>query len=188
MPRNIEYFIICVLGRIKIYREANIHAGLRNSTVSPKAIVENKNVLKIIFGNAFWEESVLGGCSMRKKGYKGRCEKKNLSKSMDVCRSYDAIQSVYADILQQDENIQEIRCNVLLDGLSEGDYTSDFVCIRKDDEWMVRECVFRKFLTKPMTVRLLDTSREYWLRHGISDWGIVIDEERKSTEKSVIAT
>ena len=59
---------------------------------------------------------------MRKKGYKGRCEKKNLSKSMDVCRSYDAIQSVYADILQQDENIQEIRCNVLLDGLSEGDY------------------------------------------------------------------
>ena len=53
---------------------------------------------------------------------------------------------------------------------------------------MVRECVFRKFLTKPMTVRLLDTSREYWLRHGISDWGIVIDEERKSTEKSVIAT
>ena len=78
---------------------------------------------------------------MRKKGYKGRCEKKNLSKSMDVCRSYDAIQSVYADILQQDENIQEIRCNVLLDGLSEGDYTSDFVCIRKDGEWMVRECV-----------------------------------------------
>ena len=33
----------------------------------------------------------------------------------------EAIQSVYADILQQDENIQEIRCNVLLDGLSEGD-------------------------------------------------------------------
>ena len=125
---------------------------------------------------------------MRKKGYKGRCEKKNLSKSMDVCRSYDAIQSVYADILQQDENIQEIRCNVLLDGLSEGDYTSDFVCIRKDGEWMVRECVFRKFLTKPMTVRLLDTSREYWKTHGVSDWGIVIDEERKSTEKSVIAT
>ena len=79
---------------------------------------------------------------MRKKGYKGRCEKKNLSKSMDVCRSYDAIQSVYADILQQDENIQEIRCNVLLDGLSEGDYTSDFVCIRKDGEWMILKIDF----------------------------------------------
>lgn len=41
-------------------QEASIHAGLRNSTVSPKAIVENKNVLKIIFGKAFWEESVFG--------------------------------------------------------------------------------------------------------------------------------
>ena len=30
---------------------------------------------------------------MRKKGYKGRCEKKDLSKSQEVCRTYDAIQS-----------------------------------------------------------------------------------------------
>ena len=35
---------------------------------------------------------------MRKKGYKGRCEKKDLSKSQEVCRTYDAIQSNYADI------------------------------------------------------------------------------------------
>ncbi len=42
---------------------------------------------------------------------------------------------------------------------------------------MVRECVFRKFLMKPMTVKLLDASREYWLRHGVMDWGVVIDEE-----------
>lgn len=62
---------------------------------------------------------------MRKKGYKGRCEKKDLSKSQEVCRTYDAIQSNYADILQNDNDIQEIRCNVLLDGLSEGAYTSD---------------------------------------------------------------
>ena len=62
---------------------------------------------------------------MRKKGYKGRCEKKDLSKCQEVCRTYDAIQSNYADILQNDNDIQEIRCNVLLDGLSEGTYTSD---------------------------------------------------------------
>ena len=61
---------------------------------------------------------------MRKKGYKGRCEKKDLSKSQEVCRTYDAIQSTYADILQNDNSIQEIRCNVLLDGLAEGAYTS----------------------------------------------------------------
>ena len=43
---------------------------------------------------------------MRKKGYKGRCEKKDLSKSQEVCRTYDAIQSNYADILQNDNDIQ----------------------------------------------------------------------------------
>ena len=114
---------------------------------------------------------------MRKKGYKGRCEKKDLSKSQEVCRTYDAIQSNYADILQNDNSIQEIRCNVLLDGLAEGAHTSDFVCVKADGDLMVRECIFRKFLTKPMTVKLLDASRDYWLKHGVSDWGIVIDEE-----------
>ena len=114
---------------------------------------------------------------MRKKGYKGRCEKKDLSKSQEVCRTYDAIQSNYADILQNDNDIQEIRCNVLLEGLSEGAYTSDFVCVKSDGDLMVRECVFRKFLKKPMTVKLLDVSRNYWLHHGVSDWGMVIDEE-----------
>lgn len=102
---------------------------------------------------------------------------KDLSKSQEVCRTYDAIQSTYADILQNDNSIQEIRCNVLLDGLAEGAYTSDFVCVKADGDLMVRECIFRKFLTKPMTVKLLDASRDYWLKHGVSDWGIVIDEE-----------
>lgn len=119
---------------------------------------------------------------MRKKGYKGRCEKKTIGKSREVCRTYDAIQSAYADILQSDHAIREIRCNVLLDGLfNESDtskeYTSDFVCIKTDGDFMVRECVFRKYLTKPMTVRLLDASREYWIKHGVTDWGLVIDAE-----------
>lgn len=115
---------------------------------------------------------------MRKKGYKGRCEKRLLNKSKDICRLYDNIQSIYADMLQENEDVKEIRCNVLLDGLAEGEYTSDFVCIRANDDLMVRECVFRKFLTKPMTVKLLDASREYWINHGVSDWGLVIDEEK----------
>ena len=54
-------------------------------------------------------------------------------------------------------------------------YTSDFVCIKTNGDWMVRECVYRKFLMKPMTVKLLDISRDYWLRHGVTDWGVVID-------------
>lgn len=115
---------------------------------------------------------------MRKKGYKGRCEKRTLIKSKEVCRLFDAIQSAYADILQDSIEIKEIRCNVLLNGLAEGDYTSDFVCVKADNDLVVRECVYRKYLTKPMTVKLLDMSREYWLNHGVSDWGLVIDAEK----------
>lgn len=115
---------------------------------------------------------------MRKKGYKGRCEKRTLSKCKGVCRTYDAIQAAYAEMLQANDEVKEIRSNVLLDGLTEGEYTSDFVCVKADGDLLVRECVFRKFLTKPMTVKLLDASREYWLSHGVSDWGIVIDAEK----------
>lgn len=55
-----------------------------------------------------------GGVTMRKKGYKGRCKKKDLSKCKEICRTYDVIQSNYADILQNDNDIQEIRCNVAI--------------------------------------------------------------------------
>ena len=115
---------------------------------------------------------------MRKKGFKGRCEKRIISKCKDVCRTYDAIQFAYADILQADDTIREIRCNVPLDGLPEGEYTSDFVCIKIDGDMLVRECVQRKHLLKPLTVKLLDISREYWLRHGVTDWGLIIDAEK----------
>lgn len=115
---------------------------------------------------------------MRRKNYKGRCEKRVLGKSTEVCRLYDEIQALYANRLQDCEKIKEIRCNVLLEGLEVGDYTSDFVCEKLDGDLMVRECVYRKFLTKPMTVKLLDASYEYWLKHGVTDWRLVIDEEK----------
>ena len=115
---------------------------------------------------------------MRKKNYKGRCEKRSLSKSQEVCRLYDDIQSRYVALLQNCQEIQEIRCNVPLDGVPAGEYTSDFVCVKSDGDLMVRECVFRKYLTKPMTVRLLDISREFWLKRGVADWGLLIDAEK----------
>lgn len=111
---------------------------------------------------------------MRRKNYKGRCEKRSLSKCPVVCKTYDALQFRFADLLQDDAAIGEFRCNVLLDGL---EYTSDFVCTKVSGDLMVRECVQRSHLTKPMTVKLLDISREYWLRHGVTDWGLVIDAE-----------
>ena len=114
---------------------------------------------------------------MRKKNFKGRCEKRVIGKCAEVCRTYDDIQYAYADLLQASDEIKEIRCNVPLDGLEVGEYTSDFVCTKADGDLMVRECVYRKFLMKPLTVKLLDASRDYWLRHGVTDWGVVIDEE-----------
>ena len=114
---------------------------------------------------------------MRKKNFKGRCEKRTISKCEEVCRTFDSIQYAYADVLQASEDIKEIRCNVPLDGLPDGEYTSDFVCTKTNGELLVRECVERRFLTKPLTVKLLDVSRLYWLRRGVTDWGLVVNEE-----------
>ena len=111
---------------------------------------------------------------MRKRNYKGRCEKRVINKCKEVCRTYDPIQYAYADVLSADEGIQEIRCNVPMDDM---EYMTDFVCIKTDGDLMVRECVYRKLLTKPLTIKLLDTSRDYWQRHGVVDWGLVIDAE-----------
>ena len=118
---------------------------------------------------------------MRKKNFKGRCEKRKLRKCEDVCRTYDAIQYAYADLLNDSSDIKSFQVNVLLDGM-EGGYTSDFVCTKIDNDLMVRECVERKHLTKPLTVKLLQASREFWLRHGVSDWGIVIEKESVANE------
>ena len=80
--------------------------------------------------------------------------------------------------LGKEDSIIEFQCNVMLSGLEAGEYSSDFVCEKQNGDLMVRECVERRFLKKPMTVKLLDASREYWTRRGITDWGIVTDEER----------
>ena len=64
--------------------------------------------------------------AMLKKNFKGRCEKMSISKSKDVCRIYSEIQKKYVELLEKNNDVLEIRCNVFLDGLELGDYTSDF--------------------------------------------------------------
>jgi hypothetical protein len=117
---------------------------------------------------------------MRKKNYKGRCEKRSLSKCKEVCRSYSDIQSRYADKLQSDPEIESFECNVRLD---DTDYTSDFVIQLSSGDIRVRECVQRSHLIKPMTAKLLDLSRDYWLHRGVADWGIVIEKEGSGDEE-----
>lgn len=123
---------------------------------------------------------------VRKKNDKGRCEKRQLSKCEDVCKTYDVVQTTYADFLDGCEDIISFRTNVILDGLQEGDYSSDFVCVKQDNDLMVRECVDRKHLLKPLTCRLLQASREYWQNHGVNDWGIVVARENKAREEGSV--
>lgn len=115
---------------------------------------------------------------MMRKNPKCKCEKRSVTKAASVCRLYSKLQSAYLDILQKNDSIETIQCNVPLDGLSVGAYTSDFLCKCKDGSYLVRECVERKFLAKPMTIALLDASREFWNKRGISNWGIVTNQEK----------
>ena len=120
---------------------------------------------------------------MRPLNIKDRCTKKKLKKSDEVIRSYDKIQTAYAEILDANPNIQSIRCNVPLEKLEEGEFTTDFVCTKTDGDILVRECVFRKKLSLPRTCKLLDLSRDYWRKRGVEDWGIVIEQEELADEE-----
>ena len=60
-----------------------------------------------------------------------------------------------------------------------GEFTTDFLCTKVNGELMVRECVFRKKLSLPRTCKLLDASRDYWMKRGVMDWGIVIEQEEE---------
>ena len=129
------------------------------------------------FGERFWEEI------MRKITYKGRCEKQKLSKCIEVCRTYDKVQAIYAQILDASDEIGEIRCNVVMEGYENGLFSTDFVCTKTNGDLMVRECTYRKLLILPRTMRLLDDSRKYWLKHGVTDWGVVVDAKERTAQE-----
>ena len=120
---------------------------------------------------------------MRKTNYKGRCTKRALSKCVGICRTYDALQEKAADLLQSDDNIASFRCNVCLEDIEDNTYMSDLVATKKDGTALVRECVWQKNLGKPLTAKLLDISRNYWLTRGVEDWGIVIEKEASDESK-----
>ena len=104
---------------------------------------------------------------MRNKNYKGRCVKRSLPKFVSICKTYDVVQQAYADRLSTEDDVLEIRCNVLLEDTSEGEFTSDFVVTKRDGNIAVRECVLRTNLLRPRTVKLLDFSQRYWLKKVI---------------------
>lgn len=130
------------------------------------------------FCKGFWESNLEiyeRLMCMRKKNFKGRCIKEAVGKAKEVCRTYDSIQHSYLSVLQNNPKIKIIKCNVAFDDPELGEYTSDYLCTKVDNDLMVRECVYRRLLSKPKTAKLLDASRNYWLKHGVNDWGLVVD-------------
>ena len=113
---------------------------------------------------------------MRNKTIKKRCTKQSLPKFEGVCKTYDKLQAVAAVYLSELEDVANIRSNIdsaLVDGTQ---YTTDFVCEKRNGDLAIWECVYRKHLMKPLTVKLLDASRSFWLSRGVTDWGVIIDE------------
>lgn len=120
---------------------------------------------------------------MKKRNYKGRCEKRKVSKCEEICKSYSKIQSAMIDVLEADDTVSSFECNVRLKDVADDMYTTDFVVKKTDGSMMVRECVWRINLVKPSYTKLLDISRNYWLSQGVEDWGIVIEKEDSDESK-----
>ena len=122
---------------------------------------------------------------MKKKNYRGvQCIKQSFRKCDEVCRTYSKIQTALVALLQEDTGVVSFKCNVQLVGVEDDQYTSDVVAIKSDGTTMVRECVWRKNLSRPSTARLLDVSRNYWLSQGVEDWEIVIEKEGSANNES----
>ena len=47
---------------------------------------------------------------MKKINYKGRCEKRKVSKCKDICRTYSKIQSAMVDMFEMDEEVTSFEC------------------------------------------------------------------------------
>ena len=67
-----------------------------------------------MLGNKCSERSI-----MKRVNFKGRCEKRKVSKCVNVCRIYSKIQSAFIDILENDDSIALFECNVRLDEIIE---------------------------------------------------------------------
>jgi len=114
---------------------------------------------------------------MRNVNTRTKTLKKKLKKCKNIFYAYNDIQFRFGDVLDSRSDVVEIKCNVRIDCELGDNFTTDFYVVKNDGSIMVRECVYKNSLLKPMNIKLLDASRNYWISKGISDWGIVLDEK-----------
>ena len=114
---------------------------------------------------------------MRNKNTHSITLKKKLNKCKAIFYAYNDLQFKYGDILDANNEIAEIKCNVPIECSEiEGSFTSDFYCIKTNGDILVRECVYKEKLLRPQVIKMLDAGRNYWLSKGIKNWGIVLNE------------
>lgn len=73
---------------------------------------------------------------MHSKNFKGRCTKQTLHKADGVVKTYSTIQTALAKILDNDSSVANIKANIPFDDDELKDYVSDFVCQKKDGEFI----------------------------------------------------
>ena len=87
LPYNIKLSVKAVFGSENTLQKGKIGDLLGNICFTKRFLGKSGMFL----GN-FWE------VYMRKKNYKGRCKKQSLDKFTTICKTYDPIQSAYANI------------------------------------------------------------------------------------------
>ncbi len=113
---------------------------------------------------------------MRNSKTRASTIKSRLPKCVNVFYAFSELQQKYGEQLSRRSDVSEFKANIKLEGFPLGDsYTTDFIITTNDGKTLIRECVYKDKLLKPMTIKLLDASREYWLSRGFKNWGIVID-------------
>ncbi len=93
---------------------------------------------------------------MKKINYKGRCEKRKVSKCEDICRTYSKIQSAMVDILEKDDEVASFECNVCLIGVAEDLYSTDFMIKKTDGSpdmalWSIKYAITETDTKRPIS-------------------------------------
>lgn len=124
---------------------------------------------------------------MRNSNNRGQRSTKTLmrkcSDSNGIARTYSDIQLKYCEMLEEDDTVLSYKLNVPLANFSITDhsYTTDFLITLTTGDLVVGECVQRELIFKPMNVKLLDASREYWFERGIKpeNWKLITNANKE---------
>ena len=93
---------------------------------------------------------------MKKINYKGRCEKRKVSKCKDICRTYSKIQSALVNALEKDKDVVSFECNVCLEGVSDNMYEVVMVIPTVDLDVDVSMGKTINFTTQPRLIQDFD--------------------------------